>query len=92
MLGDFNQRIPRKFAPKHVHAALLRAIEPLRIATHGELPGAPALSIDHLAHTQDLESVGIGIWPKRDEEDDPLSDHFGVWCDFGLRAPICTVR
>jgi len=58
----------------------------------GLLPGAPALSIDHLAHTLDLESVGMGIWPMRDEENDPLSDHFGLWCDFGLSAPICTVR
>ena len=86
VLGDFNQRIPRKSTSKHVHSALLRAIEPLRIATQGEFPGAPALSIDHLAHTLDLESVGMGIWPMRDEEDDPLSDHFGVWCDFYFRT------
>ena len=86
VLGDFNQRIPRRFQPKQVYAALRRAIEPLRIATQGDIEGAPGPSIDHIAHTEDLEPVGMGIWPMRDADNHRLSDHFGVWCDFRLRA------
>lgn len=38
VLGDFNQRIPRSWTPKHVHAALRQALEGLSISTSGELP------------------------------------------------------
>lgn len=86
VLGDFNQRIPRKYTPTKAHEALLRAFEGFEIATEGELPGAPGLAIDHLAHTPDLTRGAIGIWPRRSMDDEPMSDHFGVWCDFKLEA------
>ena len=85
VLGDFNQGIPRTWAPKRIHQALLRAFEGLEIGTAGDLPGAPGLAIDHIAHTTDLRQTSpIGIWPKRNTEDKPISDHFGVWADFSL--------
>ena len=85
VLGDFNQRIPRRRTPEPVHEALLRAFQDFEIATGGDLEGAPGLAIDHIAHTQDLVSRGISIWPDRSADGKRLSDHFGVWGDFGLR-------
>lgn len=85
VLGDFNQRIPRAWAPKAVHEALLRAFDGFEVATAGELAGAPNLSIDHIAHTPDLTQRGIRIWCKRDAEGHYLSDHFGVWGNFDIR-------
>ena len=85
VLGDFNQRIPRRWVPKTVHEALLRAFERFEVATAGELAGAPNLSIDHIAHTPDLTRRGIEIWRERGAEGQYLSDHFGVWGNFGIR-------
>lgn len=87
VLGDFNQRIPRMRAPKKAHEALLRAFEGLEIPTAGEIPGAPGLTIDHIAHTPDLRrATPFRIWPKRNADDEAMSDHFGVWADFSLAA------
>ena len=81
VLGDFNQRIPRTWAPERAFEALLRAFDGLAIAT----AGVPEARIDHIAHTPDLTHASpIGTWPKRDAEAHALSDHVGVWADFGL--------
>lgn len=85
VLGDFNQRIPRQWAPKGVYEALMRTFEGFEIATEGNLEGAQGLAIDHIAHTPDLVSKRISIWPDRSADGKRLSDHFGVWGDFGLR-------
>ena len=82
VLGDFNQHIPRKYAPKRVYEELLRVFEPFEIATAGELSGAPGLSIDHIAHSADLSRESVGIWQRRTVDDESLADHFGVWCEF----------
>lgn len=85
VLGDFNQRIPRIRVRKRTYQALLQAFEGLEITTAGEIPGAPGLAIDHIAHTPDLKrATNIGIWAKRTSDDRFLSDHFGVWADFSL--------
>ena len=87
VLGDFNQRIPRRWQPKRVYEALLRAFDGLTVATTGESSGAPGRSIDHIAHTYELAPFGhIGLWPKRSARDETLSDHFGVWADFVLSS------
>lgn len=85
VLGDFNQRIPRKWAPKRLHEALLRAFDGFEFATAGELAGVPQLVIDHIAHTPDLTLRGIRNWPKRNAQDESLSDHFGVWGECSVR-------
>ncbi len=83
VLGDFNQRIPRRSQPRHVYEKLRRAFDGFEIATAGRLAGAASLAIDHIAHTPDLKVMGdVGVWPARSEQDKPLSDHFGVWSDF----------
>jgi len=80
VLGDFNQRLPRKYQPASVHEELLRVFEPFELATTGDLTGAPGLAIDHIAHSKDLRASQMGIWQKRSELDQRLSDHFGIWC------------
>ena len=86
--GDFNQRIPKvgKSVPPIVHDALLQAFDGFEFATEGELPDG-LRAIDHIAHTPDLTLAGrrIRVWPKyADGSGMKLSDHFGVWGDFGL--------
>ena len=84
VLGDFNQRIPPKWVPRRMHEALEQAFNGFKFATEKELAGAPGLSIDHIAYTPDLTRNSIEIWPKKCAEGTRLSDHFGVWGDFGL--------
>ena len=85
VLGDFNQRVPRRSQPKGVHAVLLHAFEGFSLATAGDLDGAPGRALDHIAHTPDMEPAGgIGLWPRNDRRDRRLSDHFGVWGDFAF--------
>lgn len=83
VLGDFNQQIPRDM--RRVQAerkkALRHAFDPFVITT----AGAPDVDKDHIAHTRDLKRISpIGIWPRRDSENQTMSDHVGVWADFGL--------
>ena len=83
VLGDFNQRIPRSRQPKRLYEQLRRAFDGFMFATVGELAGAPDPAIDRIAHTPDMALIGdIGVWPRRNEQDKFLSDHFGVWGDF----------
>ena len=85
VLGDFNQRVPRRSQPKGVHAALLHAFEGFSFATAGDLEGAPGRALDHIAHTPDMAPAGgIGLWPRQDRRDRRLSGHFGVWGDFAF--------
>ena len=86
VLGDFNQRIPRRGQPKRVYRALRDAFSGFCFATAGELVGTAETSIDHIAHTPDLALAGdIRIWPKRSARFN-LSDHsMGVWGDFVLQ-------
>ena len=49
VLGDFNQRIPRKYTPSGVHDELERTLERFEVATEGdflEIP-APLIEVDH---------------------------------------------
>ena len=83
VLGDFNQRVPRRRQNREAYAALRRAFAGFSIATAGWLSAPGALAIDHIAHTPNLRRMGeIGIWPARSAHGTHLSDHFGVWCDF----------
>ena len=91
ILGDFNQsipRCPRMGVPEDLHLALLKAFQGFTIATRGELPGTIDLAIDHIACTPDLVPMGnIKIWPKRNDDGQLISDHFGVRADFSRTNP-----
>ena len=85
VLGDFNQRIPRRRQPVGVYRAMRDAFSGFCFATAGELAGTVEGSIDHIAHTSDLALVGdIQIWPKRGARFNLSDHHVGVWGDFAL--------
>ena len=87
VLGEFNQRIPRRSQPREIYEALLRAFEGFSFATAGELDGALGRTVDHIAHTPDLAPAGgIGLWPRNDRRDNRLSGRFGLWGEFALGA------
>lgn len=87
IMGDFNQQVPRTRMAVRRYEALRRAFEGFAFATEGDLPGSTGRAIDHIAHTPDLSPAGeIGLWPRRSEQDGPLSDHFGVWADFAVSS------
>lgn len=78
VLGDFNQRIPRKYTPDKVHNALLECIGPDRIVeTAGIIEPLGRQSIDHIVSSRDLSMSCISAL---DNEADgiQLSDHFGL--------------
>lgn len=83
VLGDFNQKIPRTWAPRRVFGSLKQAFKGFEFATEGVLPG-DLRAIDHIAHTPDLKPRSIEIWHKECADGTNLSDHFGVWGDFNL--------
>ncbi|WP_457093333.1 hypothetical protein [Microvirga sp. P5_D2] len=78
-MGDFNQTAPRRRAPKRAYEALLTTLfDRLVLATGGPIPSLDMLSIDHLAHTSDLEAIQVHGLSNRDETNQRLSDHFGL--------------
>jgi len=79
--GDFNQKIPRKNAPREVAEELLEALGSLRVATVSS--GADAL-IDHIAHSTDLNGRLIATLPRSDERG-RLTDHLGAVVELSRR-------
>lgn len=78
--GDFNQKIPRKTAPRDVAELLLTAFGDTNIVT--ESSGDAAL-IDHVALSGDLVGELSQVLPRADGEG-KLSDHLGAVVDFGF--------
>jgi endonuclease/exonuclease/phosphatase family metal-dependent hydrolase len=72
--GDFNQRIPRGRQPIRIFEALERTFKGFAVST--TLDDAPAL-IDHIVHSQNLQSRGLYVIPAEDEQG-KLSDHRGA--------------
>jgi len=79
ILGDFNQRIPRRWTPEHVHQRLLDAFEPdFSIVTEGLLEPAGAQAIDHMALSNDLIADQVTTISNLTDGGRHLSDHFGI--------------
>lgn len=78
MVGDFNQRVPRRYQPVRVAKALTDALgEELTLATEGVTDEEGKLLIDHCAHTQRL-GVRVVDTISRKADGLTLSDHTGV--------------
>lgn len=79
VLGDYNQRIPRKYQPIRVAEALSNVLgENLVVATAGKTDDEGMLLIDHYSHTTDLAVEVLEIIPRKSAEGTKLSDHVGV--------------
>lgn len=84
LVGDFNQRIPRRYVPKPVHQALLDCLgSGYSVATAGALPPEGQRAIDHLAHTRDLRPEAVRALSNLGLDEKQLSDHFGVALQLG---------
>jgi endonuclease/exonuclease/phosphatase family metal-dependent hydrolase len=79
LLGDFNQRVPRRYQPQHVAAALQRTVlDRLELATGGEIEGMGSQSIDHICHSSDLTAGSLAGISNIGPDNRLVSDHFGV--------------
>lgn len=87
LLGDFNQYVPRIWGSKTAHAAMLAALDDLRVATGGPITGIDEPTIDHIAHTPDLARQEVVGLSRFGDDGRALSDHFGVIARLTRPAP-----
>ncbi len=60
VLGDYNQRIPRKWSPKTAYEKLLETFEPnFTVSTTGIIKEMDKQAIDYFPHTYDIEVKSI---------------------------------
>lgn len=79
VLGDYNQQVPRKREPVEVAKTLEKVLgQGLHLATSGIIPGVERPSIDHVAHTSDLEAVRVRGLSNRSPNGAEMSDHLGL--------------
>jgi hypothetical protein len=86
VLGDFNQRMPRRNAPRRVFQLLEEAMANLVWATAGAVPGLDRPVIDHLVHSPDLRAMKVQGLDSRDEMGNRLSDHPGIVIDMATEG------
>jgi len=86
VLGDFNQRMPRRNAPRRVFQLLEEAMADLVWATAGAVPGLDEPVIDHLVHSPDLRAMKVQGLDSRDEMGNRLSDHPGIVIDMATKG------
>lgn len=79
MVGDFNQRIPRKRVPVHVYETLENVLaNRFTILTTGIISPIEKQTIDHVAVTEQLKAGWIQSISNIGPEGQRLSDHFGI--------------
>jgi endonuclease/exonuclease/phosphatase family metal-dependent hydrolase len=79
LLGDFNQRVPRKYQPQRIFDELDRVIlRRFSIATSGPVPDIERQAIDHVCHSHDLISKSTAGLSNARPDGGKISDHFGV--------------
>ena len=78
VVGDFNQRIPRKRSPKPVFDELMRTFDGWQIVTAGDLTGTNRPAIDHIALNAGLTATTVRAWPRAAPDGRRMSDHDGV--------------
>lgn len=85
LMGDFNQAVPRRAAPRHVFDALERAIlNQVEIFTSGDVKPC-GFSIDHIAGSRGLTCTLRKGLSAVGPEGAVLSDHFGIIADLKPR-------
>lgn len=79
LMGDFNQRIPRRHTPKPVHAVLLDALgSRFTVATASFAGPDGRMAIDHIAYTSGFVGRSVAVLSDTAPDGTRLSDHFGV--------------
>jgi len=78
LLGDFNQRIPRRMQPEDVSDQLAKTLgQNFNVLTAGLIPGVNDYAIDHVACTSDLKLKSLMGLPNV-ISGVTVSDHFGM--------------
>ena len=78
IIGDFNQRIPRKYSPIKVYDKLIKTFKTYKLLTGAEIERVATPTIDHIFCSTDIEVENLfGL----DNVDNKirLSDHFGIF-------------
>ncbi|QIG54496.1 endonuclease/exonuclease/phosphatase family protein [Altererythrobacter sp. BO-6] len=79
LLGDFNQRMPRRWSPEHVYERLVTTLgSQFEVVSRGRLEPVRAQAIDHIAISSDLRAEAVRSLSNTDDQGRELSDHFGV--------------
>jgi endonuclease/exonuclease/phosphatase family metal-dependent hydrolase len=79
VLGDFNQRVPRKRQPEIAFAALQAAIlSRMEIATAHIVSSVGEPLIDHICHSRDLVPRSCAVLTNIAADGSEISDHVGV--------------
>ena len=77
VMGDFNQRIPKKYSRNDVYDLMLNTFQNFNIETKNNIQPINKLSIDHLC-TKSIEKI-LSIESISNFKDEVrLSDHFGL--------------
>ena len=86
ILGDFNQRVPRKYQLQAVHDALNEALlTRLDLATSGLIEPIGRQAIDHICHSRDLMLKSRTGLSNARPSGGAISDHFGVHVELAPR-------
>ena len=86
VLGDFNQAVPRRTAPREVFSSLVSNVaNRCHLVTTGEIEGC-GYAIDHIAVSDGLGAVRISGLPAKVEKAPALSDHFGLVAEIALHG------
>lgn len=78
VLGDFNQRIPRKWTPHRVYESLQETFEGWEIPTAGRVGSDGERLIDHIVHRPMFSGSILDVLPKTSSCQTRLSDHVGA--------------
>jgi endonuclease/exonuclease/phosphatase family metal-dependent hydrolase len=78
IIGDYNQRIPRRKAPVEAFDLLQATVKDHLIATAGLVTPAQLQTVDHIALAPGLEPNSVKSLTNVSSHGRALSDHFGV--------------
>ncbi|MEO9969674.1 MAG: endonuclease/exonuclease/phosphatase family protein [Hyphomonadaceae bacterium] len=81
VVGDFNQRIPRKYGSREAYDLLMQALDPFEIITRGELAPLGELTIDHIGLNGGFRAARIEARSRFGHDGRPRSDHFGIFAE-----------
>jgi endonuclease/exonuclease/phosphatase family metal-dependent hydrolase len=86
VLGDFNQAVPRRIAPREVFSSLISNVaNKCHLVTTGEIEGC-GYAIDHIAVSDGLGAVSVKGLSAKVEHGPALSDHFGLVTEVARRG------
>ena len=77
VMGDFNQRIPKKYSRQDVYNLMINIFKGFRIETKNNIQPIDKLSIDHLCTKYTTKALSIKSINNY-KDDMRLSDHFGL--------------